>query len=112
MVLCKAVSQPPLKSGSTILGKSGYRKIEIWSNLTPEANNSLYMMDVVSIAWWTNIPALSITAIIPKETTPAPPMANATGNPDNIPPKRQTNTIIKPISTPSRPNNITTVPNY
>ena len=50
MVLCKAVSQPPLKSGSTILGKSGYRKIEIWSNLTPEANNSLYMTDVVSMA--------------------------------------------------------------
>jgi hypothetical protein len=39
-------------------------------------------------------------------------MANATGNPDKIPPKRQVNTMIKPISTPSRPNNITTVPNY
>ena len=48
---------------------------------------------------------------MPKETTPAPPIAKATGNPESMPPKRQTNTIIKPISTPSRPNNITTVPN-
>ena len=39
-------------------------------------------------------------------------MANATGNPESMPPKRHTNTIIKPISTPSRPNNITTFPNY
>ena len=50
IVLSKAVSQPPLNSGSIILGKSGYRKVEIWSAFTPEANNSLYIWDVVSIA--------------------------------------------------------------
>ena len=105
-----ACSQPPTNTGSAARGSSGYRKIDIVSALTPWLISSAYMADPVSIAWWIRIPALSSAAMIPKEITPAPPMAKATGKPDRMPPKRQRKTIIRPISTPSSPNSIGSAP--
>jgi hypothetical protein len=44
-----------------------------------------------------------------KEITPAPPIAKATGKPDRIDANSVRKTMMRPISTPSRPNSMAQV---
>ena len=101
-----ASCQPPVKSGWSIRGRSGYRKTEIASRATPSARRAAYSAEPVSIAWWISSPALSRAAMIAKETIADPPIAKATGKPVMIPPNRQTKTMMRPISIPSSPNSM------
>ncbi len=101
--LSSATSQPFSKTGTAIRGKSGYRKTLTASARIPCPISAPNSVDDLSMAWCSSSPPLSKAAIIPKEITPAPPMANATGKPDKIPPNRQRKTIKRPTSTPSNP---------
>ena len=106
-----ATSHPFEKTGTSMRGKSGYRKTLTVSALTPCPISAPNSADDLSIAWWINSPPLSKAAIMPKEMTAAPPMAKATGKPERIPPNRHKKTINRPISTPSNPKIIALAPN-
>ena len=100
----RAVSQPCGNTGRPSRGKSGYRKTDIVSGLTPEFTRSRNSAEDLSIAWWIRSPAESSAAIKPKLMTAAPPMAKATGKPERMAPKSVRKTMSRPTSTPSKPN--------
>ena len=101
-----ACSQPPGNTGSSMRGKSGYRNTEIASRATPSATNAANSAEPLSIAWWISNPAESSAAMMAKEMTPAPAMANATGKPVMIPAKSVRKTMRIPTSTPSIPKSM------
>ncbi len=105
-----ASSQPPGNRSSVERGRSGKLNFDISASTMPCASSAAYSADPRSTNSCPSRSAPSSEARIAKAMMPAPPSAKATGKPETIPAKRQRNTMIRPISTPSSPGNICAAP--